>query len=336
MTIRTIHCPNCGYALPDSTRPNELVYCSACNSTLFISDWKVGDANQKVVVTTPARIYTVGSLLSRDDLCNVYQCAFEDQQQTWQGMFRLARDPADNDLVRNEAQILSHFQATTNYGDYRAFLPLLLESFVYQDAGLDRGAQVNIVTLHEHVASPRDLYNFEEVRAYHATGIHPKDMAWMWRRLLFALGFFHSHHVIHGAVLPSHVLIEPREHKLALTGWGFALREPARTGRHLSAISMPYESWYPAEVFAKAVPDAGLDLLTAARCMFYLMGGDPLGDPPGVLEPELQDYFARFIEPNPKSRPQDAWAALDDFDRIIEALWGPRTFREFKMPYKGQ
>lgn len=336
MTTHSLNCPNCGYALPTTSRPNELLKCPACNSTLFISDWKVGDANTKVVVPTPSRIYTVTHLLFRDDLCNVYQCSFESEGKTWQAMFRLTRDTADNDLVQNEARILSHLQSTQNYTEYRAFVPLLMESFLYQDAGASGSAQVNILSLHEHVASPSQLYTLEEVHRYYPSGIHSKDMAWMWRRLLYILGFIHAHKVIHGAVLPLHVLIEPREHKLALTGWGFAVRDSESTKKHLSAISNSYERWYPPEVFAKQVPRNGLDLLMAARCMFYLVSADdPLGDPPRALEPELRDYFASFINPNPNHRPQDAWEALDKFDRIIEALWGPRTFREFTMPYKG-
>ncbi|MFN8531571.1 MAG: hypothetical protein U0670_23450 [Anaerolineae bacterium] len=144
MTTHSLNCPNCGYALPTTSRPNELLKCPACNSTLFISDWKVGDANTKVVVPTPSRIYTVTHLLFRDDLCNVYQCSFESEGKTWQAMFRLTRDAADNDLVQNEARILSHLQSTQNYTEYRAFVPLLMESFLYQDAGASGSAQVNI------------------------------------------------------------------------------------------------------------------------------------------------------------------------------------------------
>ena len=41
-------------------------------------------------------------------------------------------------------------------------------------------------------------------------------MAWVWRRLLTIVGFAHANHVVHGAVLPPHVVIEPKEHKLLL------------------------------------------------------------------------------------------------------------------------
>jgi serine/threonine protein kinase len=179
------------------------------------------------------------------------------------------------------------------------------------------------------------LYSFEEIRDYYVNGIDPKDMAWMWRRLLNILGFVHKHQVIHGAVLPSHVLIEPKDHKLALTGWGYSLRNLAGTVNRLKAISTTYETWYPEEVFAKQPPKPGLDLMMAARCMLYLIGADPLGKVSHRnIEPDLERYFARFLEEIPERRPQDAWTALDEFDRIIEKLWGPRAFRVFRMPHK--
>src|SRR6185369_13684460 len=134
MSVKILKCPTCGYPLPENARANQLLKCSACNATLYISEWKIGETKDAVVVATPTRVYTVTDLLASDDLCVVYRCAFKADGKEWQGMFRLARDAADNDLVANEARILHHFQATPNYRDYRAFLPAVLESFVYQDA----------------------------------------------------------------------------------------------------------------------------------------------------------------------------------------------------------
>ena len=83
--------------------------------------------------------------------------------------------------------------------------------------------------------------------------------------------------VVHAAVLPCYVLIEPKDHKLALTGWSFATRSNP-VPETLKAISLSYESWYPPEVFQKAPPTPALDLCLAARSALFLMGLDPLGD----------------------------------------------------------
>src|ERR1700694_3011782 len=134
MAISVLNCPSCGAPLPQNIKADQLVKCPSCGSTLLISDWKIGDTTNSVVVATPTRIYTVKELLAKDDLCNVYRCTYKADGQEWDGLFRIARQSEDNDLVRNEARILYHFQAADDYDDFRAFLPLVVESFIYHDA----------------------------------------------------------------------------------------------------------------------------------------------------------------------------------------------------------
>lgn len=335
MRIDTLQCPSCGYPLPAGARVNQLLKCPACMATMLISDWDITDTNNTVAVETPTRVYTIAELLSKDDVCNAYRCTFTAEGKAWQGMFRIARDAGDNDLVQNEAKMLYHLQSAFDYPDFRPFLPAVLESFLYQDAIAAHARQANILGLHEKVDTPGEFYTLEEVRKYYQNGINPRDMAWMFRRLLNILGFVHECKTIHGAVLPSHVLIEPNEHKLVLAGWCFAVREPETTGNRLTAISTSYEAWYPPEVHAKALPTPGLDILMAARCMLYLVGADPLGDGKyPTIEPALQNFFAQCLQTAPQHRPQQAWKLLGEFDQLIETLWGPRQFREFRMPSK--
>lgn len=336
MPVKVMNCPSCGNPLPASAKANQLITCSACNSTLYLSDWEIGAAGDAVVVATPTRVYTITDLLSKDDLCNVYRCAYKADDKNWQGMFRIARDASENDLVQNEAKTLYHLQSSKDYYEFRPFLPYTLESFVYQDATLSKGRQVNIFGIHEGISAPNELYSLEEIHEYYPNGIDPKDMAWMWRRLLYILGFVHNSSVIHGAVIPAHILIEPKDHKLFLTGWGFSVREPAKTGNRLTAISTTYDKWYPKEVFDKQVPTNSVDLYLAARSMLYLIGGDPLDEDAEhrLLDRKMQTYFAQCVKSNPRNRPQEAWKLLAEFDGLIENLWGARTFRVFSMPYK--
>lgn len=336
MTVKTMYCPACSRPLPPEAKPNTLFTCPACDATLYLSDWEIGKGDGDVMVATPTRVYTVTDQIARDDLCNVYRCAYKLDDKQRQGMFRAARNAADNDLVKNEAQTVYHLQATTDYDDFRPFLPLMLDSFLYKDASLDKARQVNIFGLHEEINSPGELHSLQEVYDYYPNGIDPRDMAWMWRRVLYVLGFLHKQNVIHGAVLPSHILIEPVDHKVMLTGFGFSVREPQKTGDHIKALSITYEKWYPDEIRQKQPPTPSFDLFLAARTMLYIMGIDVLDHQPQHrnLDKKMADYFARCVHPNPRQRPNDAWALLKEFDGLIEGLWGPRTFRVFKMPYK--
>ena len=330
MSVRKMQCPSCGRDLPPESKPNHLITCPACNSTLYLSDWNIGQNNDAVLVATPTRVYTVTDLLGKDDLCNIYRCIYPVEQTKHQGMFRLTNDPYDNDLMQNEAKTLYHLQGDKDYDDFRAFIPVILEAFLYQDSD-KKAKQVNICGLHPDIGEPNELYTLEEVHQYYLNGIDPRDMAWMWRRVLYILGFIHGAEVIHGAIVPWHILIEPKEHKLMISGWGFSVRNPKATGNHLKAMSLSYEKWYPASVKEKKPPTAALDIGMAARCMMYLIGAEPTQKPKHRnLDSQLERYFTKCIE----QQPQDAWQLLSEFDKIIENLWGERKFRIFTMPYK--
>jgi serine/threonine protein kinase len=192
-----------------------------------------------------------------------------------------------------------------------------------------------VLKLDDDIRSPADeLYTLEDVRAAHPAGLDARDVAWIWRRLLSVLGFAHTQGVIHGQILPMHVLIEPREHKLVLVDWCAAVPQAPPRAKGLSIISSGHRAWYRREIALTDPPSPALDIALAARCMIELLGGDPIDEtfPPSV-DPAIQRHFQRCLGSASGKRP-DAPKLLEDFDRLIEALWGPRKFRVLEMPPK--
>jgi hypothetical protein len=279
------------------------------------------------IIHTGTRHYSIEHLLTRGDLCMLYTGSFTLAGRQTRGLLKIPMKPGDNDLMANEARILHHLQASEGYEKLRHFVPQLVDSFSYleQESGVVRN--MNIFT---HIDG---FYSLKEVREAYPEGIDPKDMAWIWRRVLIALNFAHSNHVIHGAVLPTHIMIHPEQHGLVLIDWSYAVLRPDETGERISAISSAYRDWYPAEVFAHEEPTPGLDIAMAAKCMIDLLGGDPHKRMlPTALPWQLQSYFKGCTLPNPRQRPQDAYTLLQDFDTLIERLWGPKKFHVFTMP----
>jgi hypothetical protein len=280
----------------------------------------------RVLVQTRKRIYEVGPLLEMGDICALYSCCFEIGGSQCRGVFKIARTPEDNDLVATEAQVLRHLRTAKDMQRLFPFVPVVYDSLLYQDEmGAPRHANV--------LGWPDGLYSLAEVHACYPSGLDPRDVAWMLRKLLIVLGFAHAQGVIHGAVLPSHIFIQPEQHGLVLNNWLFAVRDPDTTGERIRAVVAAYEHWYPPEVYAKELPAPGLDIYMGARCMVYLLGGDPLtGELPASIPPALQAFFRGCLMQTPAYRPQNAWTLLDEFTHLIERLWGPRTFRSFTMP----
>ncbi len=279
-----------------------------------------------VLVHSGKRQYTVEDQMARGDFCNLYYCTVAGEPE--RAVFKVAVDPRDNDLLANEARVLRDIRASKRDAELYAYLPELQDAFSYKDsAGVTR--RVNVLN------ELAGFYSLKQVRAEYRGGVSPRDMAWIWRRLLVVLGLAHVNGVIHGAVLPEHVLIHPEMHGLVLIDWTCAVTVDDASGPslYIPAMSLDYEPWYPPEVKSKQAPLPGADIYMAVQCMIYLLGGDPAtGAIPETTPKSLVRFFRGCLLPGPKARPQEAWKLLEEFDELIDKLWGKRTFHPFIMP----
>jgi hypothetical protein len=256
--------------------------------------------DRKNTLTTRRGTYRVGDRIARGDLADL--TALDDDL-----VLKLPRRPADNDLVRAEVAALTTLHGT---GDprFRAYAPRLVEAFLHQDtAGIRREAVVL-----ERLTGFLPLTGMEH-------RLDPRDAAWIWRRLLTGLGWAHRAGVVHGAVLPEHVLIHPERHGVVLVDWCYSVAP----GQPVPAVVSRYRAAYPPEVLAKRAATAATDIHMATGMALRL-----IADPPAPIE----RFAAGCRYDAPRMRPQDAWQLLAELDELLEKLYGPRTFRPFPVP----
>jgi hypothetical protein len=295
------------------------------DGTYGIAD--MDSAIEPFIIHTRGLEYTVERLLTKGDLCSLYIGTSLFAGKKVPEIIKIPIQPADNDLVANEARILIRLQKGADYEQLKHFVSQLVDTFSYREEASGIIRNINVLSY------ATGFYSLKEVRDVYTQGLDPKDMAWIWRRLLIALGFAHHNGIIHGAVLPTHILLQPEQHGVMLIDWSYAVLNPGTTGEHISALSSAYRDWYPGEVFAKAIPTPGLDIMMAARCMVDLLGGDPQKQTmPATIPWQIQSHLKGCMLPQPQQRPQDAMVLLQEFDDLIERLWGPRRFRKFMMP----
>jgi hypothetical protein len=264
--------------------------------------WRGG---QGAVIHTRDADYQLGVRAYAGDLADLYDVGAD-------RVLKLPRRPANNDLMEREARAL---RLLADQGDprYLPYVPRLVDSFRHRDTATGERRRVNVV------AAAPGLRSLAEVRSAYPDGVDPRDAAWMWRRLLVALGFAHRAGVVHGAVLPGHVLIQPAEHGVVLVDWCYS----AAGGELIPAIVPTYADWYPAEVRDRREPGPGTDIAMASRCMTWLMAGR--------APRELRRFAGGCALPSPRRRPDDAWRLLAEFDELLEDLYGPRKFRPFNL-----
>jgi serine/threonine protein kinase len=229
-------------------------------------------------------------------------------------VFKVAREPRDNDLLAAEARALTRL---TTDGDpkLRAYMPRLLETFTHEDPATGERRAANVL---EYQAG---FVSLAQVAEKYPDGLDPRDAAWMWRRLLVALGAAHRVGLVHGAVLPEHVLIHPGAHGLVLVDWCYSTSRP---GEHVPALVARYRDAYPPEVPAREQATAATDVYMAGGLFLKLMGDR--------TPPELRRFAAGCRLARPRMRPQDAWALLAELDDLLNTLYGPRRFRAFAVP----
>lgn len=274
-------------------------------------------------VRTKLHTYTISRLLYSGDLADLYQGTYTDDDEPTQAvLLKMVHDARDNDLLQHEAKILRKLCEPSRMvaWHFQAYLPMLIETVTLTDQPKSRARVANLFM------RPLDYVSLDKLQHAYPGGIDPRDAAWMWNRALEILGYVHRQGIVHGAVLPCHVLVNLETHGAMLWDWTAA----ALNGASLKYRSTVYEAWYPGEV-KTAVP--ATDLYLSTMCVVALLGGDTSPKKiPSTVPELLQVLLTQCLERDVKRRPQDAWELRDAHAAVLKRLYGPPTFRRLTMP----
>ncbi|GGS96440.1 hypothetical protein GCM10010156_63280 [Planobispora rosea] len=288
-----------------------------------------GSAGRPRVITTRRGTHRITGIHRRGATAVLYRT----DEDT---LVKLVRNPADNDLVRREAEAL---RVIEREGDplLLPYVPRLVESFRYRSGGVER--QANVIS-----RVPDGFLTLAEI-ARRRSPLDPRDAAWIWRRLLVAIGAAHRAGVVHGAVFGHHVLVHPIEHGLVLIDWS----QSVPLGTPLTALVTRHRDDYPPGVLAREPATETLDIRLATHCVATLMGhrtgrpaapgghgpADGTGStPPGAPSGTPSGVPARmraFIRGSLLSPPRDAWGLLAELDELLDDLYGPRRYRPLHL-----
>lgn len=238
---------------------------------------------------------------------------------------KIVNSPGDNDLTENEAVMLRRLRGDSEdwAKEFQKYLPELLDSLTIAP----QNRRMNILSFLD------GYYSLQEVKRQYPAGIEPRAMAWMWKRLLTVLGYAHKKGIVHGAVIPQHIMINPKNHGLVLLDWSFAVDVSGKAGKKIKAINPDYEHFYPPEVFGKKSADPSTDIYMAAKCMIDVLGGDAkTKEMPKSVPKEVRMFLRSCLLEEQVLRANKAWALYRDFLNLLETLYGPPEFCEFHMP----
>lgn len=278
-------------------------------------------------ITSKTGSYLIENLEFAGDIADIYKTVKSATGEFF--ALKVARSHKDNDLLENEAKTLKEvYPKDTAKHSYHLYLPKLVDSFKVDD-GARRQANV-FEWLH-------DYYSLERVREAHPK-LPMEHGVWMFNRILEILGYAHKKKIIHGAVLPSHVLVyagerekDPLNHGARLIGWSCSV--PVR--QNIRAISPEYEDFYPPEVFDKKPALPATDIYMAAKSIIHALGGT-VGKGVDKYPSHLPGYFCRFLTSctfqSQSKRPQSAWDLHKELTEYMQQHYGRKKYIPFHMP----
>jgi serine/threonine protein kinase len=303
----------------DSLKPRPAKLCASVLSWLFDGYWPTTEQPNPGPVRVQGRkhCYTLERLLAVGDVADVHLATTESEPEA-HCLLKASRVHEGCALLDNERKTLAHLLAAAGETTYRKYLPTLIESFPATDR----------IAKRINVFRPESGFRTLEQVHEQLPALDGRHLGWIFNRLLTVLGFCHRQGILHGAILPCHVLIQPGNHGLRLVGWGQSVEARHR----VKTIVARYRDWYPREVLTKQPAVSATDLFLAARCLVYLAGGDPATNwLPDAVPPPLQRFIQTCLLPGCQMRPDDAWAVLEDFNKVLRQLYGPPQFHELHL-----
>jgi hypothetical protein len=240
-------------------------------------------------------------------------------------IIKLLRTRQDAALLDNEWEVLQalHRSKAPGADTFTMLLPQpIIHGIISSGAHVGEG-----VSIFRWISGFR--YTFDEIIRAYPEGISPRASIWVWRRILEVLSFVHHSGMAHGAVLPSHLLIQENEHGVRLVGYSAA----GHLGEKLRTISHHYESIYPQPIGQLTLTEQ-LDLVMSARCMIALLGGNPSdGSLPTRVPERLAEIVQRIASANPAGPArEDAWTIREELGQIADEVFGTPQFIPIVMP----
>jgi len=226
------------------------------------------------------------------------------------GILKIVRSARDNALLAIEAEALKRLSVSDP--SMARYFPSPLDSFEAS------GRRVNVISTSE------ECLPLSVIRA-HFSAAQPIDfrhVVWMGNRLFEALGIAHRQGIVHGAVLPQHLLFRPGDHGLVIVDWTCATFEGKRKVPYLVPA---FRNHYPPEILAKRTPAPGTDIFMAMSALSYLAGKIPI---PRAFRP----LFEWGLAESPSARPADPWTLLDKWRAAATATYGEPRFIPLVLP----
>ena len=234
-------------------------------------------------------------------------------------LIKVSRSHDDNDLLRAEVNALKTLAKID--GPVRQGVPELVDNFWVE--GLWK-REANVITRFPGFVTAQEVHSKMPVDA--------RTSVWMFKRILSLLSWVHHFKLIHGAILPPHVLFYPdndgsadmdeRKHSIRLIDFCYSVDYTQRT--RLSSWVPSFQDHYAPELLSKKYIGPSSDIYMAAKLMVYLCGSK--------FPAALATVLKKCLDPDPEKRYQKAGDVMTDWKEAAKADFGSPKWHFFNLP----
>lgn len=288
------------------------------------------------------------------------------------GITYLAKDSLDRDVVIKECFPSSFCRRTNSIvrarsRAHQSELSSIIRLFVQEARSLSNLEHPNIVGVHQVFEDNDTAYmaidyvdgkDLLDLIDEDASALSPENLISITKKLLGAIGFVHSHDMLHRDISPDNILVNSDGEPI-LIDFGAAREHASNTNRAMSALRVVKDGYSPQEFYISGGEQGPWsDLYSFAASLYHVISGAPpingqsrlaaiaeqTDDPYKPLAGNFEDYPPSFLEaidkalnvmPNQRMRSAEEWIkALDAPESTTEIV--SRLIKDEQTTDKGQ
>jgi predicted RNA-binding Zn-ribbon protein involved in translation (DUF1610 family) len=238
MPFDVLLCPQCGATLPRQARWR-MVPCPGCGVQVtrredVVEARRIREtaAAVRAAVPEPVELVLQGvpyrrlRLLAQSTRAEVLE-GMRNEPFGEGVVLKLARPGSAAGAFAREAEVLRALQRSEARG-FAHFTQRLPQVVAHGLASGPSGQDRDALALRR---IPGVWGSLAAVAARHPGGLDPRHAVWMWRRVLEVLAFVHESGWRHGDLAPEHLLVQPGDHGVLITGWSRAREDGDKASR---------------------------------------------------------------------------------------------------------
>ncbi len=300
-------CESCGAPL-EAPWSELVIVCSYCGAQ-NLEGKALGPVppyvpvDQRPRLNLGGRSYVVEGPLGTGDSTCVYRARWA--MRLGELVFlKILRASTDSELVRNEWQVLTALRRS-QVERAAAFIVRLPSPIAHGLVTTDTPRLASVFGW-----LPGFSHTLSAVEDEQVGGVDGRVGVWILTRLLELLGFVHRSGYVHGAVVPEHVLIHPRDHGATLIGW--TLAQPHANRPRLLGQPRAWQEFYGSASCAEPALDVAMACRSVARIARF----------EGPLQRVLQRGQSDGVE---------AWSLVEELREASRQIYGPPTYNPLNL-----